>query len=164
MWYLIEHFAANFQATPCSGVPLEILTVTHTFQKNPAFHEPQKAHYHVHQDTPQYCQYRNSLWATQSGDQIAVQERFSAPIQTSPATHPASYNMVGIGSFPGLKRLGCGIHHPPPLSIKVKERAELYLYSPWQYIGWTLPFPLKQHTTDLCLKPDEFTLYPHTPF
>ena len=28
--------------------------------------------------------------------------RFSAPVQTGPGTHPASYTM-GTGSFPGLK-------------------------------------------------------------
>jgi hypothetical protein len=47
--------------------------------------------------------------------------------------------MMGTGQFLGLKWLVCGIHHPPPpTSIKVKERAELYLYSPavpsWQDI------------------------------
>jgi len=33
-------------------------------------------------------------------------------------------------SFPGLKQPGRGIDHPPPSSAKVKERVELYLYSP----------------------------------
>jgi len=33
-------------------------------------------------------------------------------------------------SFPGVKRPGCGTDHPPVLSIEVKERVELYLYSP----------------------------------
>jgi len=27
------------------------------------------------------------------------------------------------------KWLGCGFDHPPPLSVEVKERVELYLYS-----------------------------------
>jgi len=36
---------------------------------------------------------------------------------------------MGTGSFPGVKRLGHGIDHPPPTSAKVKERVELYLYS-----------------------------------
>jgi hypothetical protein len=30
-------------------------------------------------------------------------------------------------SFPGVKRPGCGINHPPPSSTEVKEREELYL-------------------------------------
>jgi len=58
-----------------------------------------------------------------------------------PGAHPASYTM-GTGSFPGVKWPGCGIDHPPPPSIKVKERVELYLYctsGPLQpVIWWTL--------------------------
>ena len=54
---------------------------------------------------------------------------FSAPVQTGPGTHPASYTM-GTGSFPGLKRPGRGLDHPLPSSIGVKERVELYLNSP----------------------------------
>jgi hypothetical protein len=43
--------------------------------------------------------------------------------------HPASYKM-GIGSpFAGLKRPGCGVDHPPPYDVEVKDRVELYLYS-----------------------------------
>ena len=33
-------------------------------------------------------------------------------------------------SFPGVKRERCGVDHPPPSTAEVKERAELYLYSP----------------------------------
>jgi len=50
----------------------------------------------------------------------------SAPIQTGPGAHPASYTM-GTGSFPGVKRPGCGIDHPPPSSAEVKERVQLYI-------------------------------------
>jgi hypothetical protein len=46
------------------------------------------------------------------------------------------------GHSRGIKRLGHGINHPPPSSAKVKERVELYLYSPsgpsWPVVGWTL--------------------------
>jgi hypothetical protein len=42
-------------------------------------------------------------------------------------------------SFPGLKRPGRGIGHPPPSRVGVKERVELYLYSPsgpsWPVLG-----------------------------
>jgi hypothetical protein len=69
--------------------------------------------------------------------------RFSAPVQTGPGACPASCTM-GSGSFPGVKRPGGGVNHPPPSSAKVKERVELYLYSPsrpsWSVLGWTLPF------------------------
>jgi hypothetical protein len=33
-------------------------------------------------------------------------------------------------SFPGVKRPGRGVDHPPPSIAEVKERVELYLYSP----------------------------------
>jgi len=68
------------------------------------------------------------LWAGWSGDQIPVGVRFSAPVQTSPGAHPASYTM-GTGSFLGIKRPGRGIDHPPLSSAEVKESVELYLYS-----------------------------------
>jgi hypothetical protein len=70
--------------------------------------------------------------------------RFSTPIQTGPETHTASYTM-GTSSFPGVKRPGRDIDHPPPYSAGVKERVELYLCSPsgpsWPVIRWTLPLP-----------------------
>ena len=69
-------------------------------------------------------------------------ERFSAPVQTGPGAHPASYT-VGTGSFKGVKRPGCGVDHPSPSSAEVKERVGLYLYSPsscsWRVLRWTLP-------------------------
>jgi len=57
-----------------------------------------------------------------------VGARFSAPIQTGPGVHPASYTR-GTGSFLGVKQPGHGADHPPPSSTEVKERGELYLYS-----------------------------------
>jgi hypothetical protein len=55
--------------------------------------------------------------------------RFSAPFQNGPGAHPASCRM-GNGSFPGVKRSGRDVDHPPPFSAEVKERVELYLYFP----------------------------------
>jgi len=55
--------------------------------------------------------------------------RFSAPVQTGLEAHPASY-IMGTGSFLGVKRPGRGVDHPTPPSAEVKERVELYLYSP----------------------------------
>jgi hypothetical protein len=48
-------------------------------------------------------------------------------------------------SFPGLKWPGRGVDRPPPSSAEVKERVELYLYSPsgpsWSVLWWTFsPF------------------------
>jgi hypothetical protein len=59
-------------------------------------------------------------------------------LKTGPAAHPASYT-VGTGSFPGVKRPGYGVDHPPPSSAEVKESVELYLYFTsgplWPVIG-----------------------------
>ena len=67
--------------------------------------------------------------------------RFSAPVHIGPGTHQATYTMR-TGSFPGLKRPGRGVDHSPPSSADAKERAELYLYSPYgpsgPVLGWTL--------------------------
>jgi hypothetical protein len=50
------------------------------------------------------------------------------------------------GSFPGVKRPGHGVDHPPPSSAEVKERVQLYLYSAswpsWPVLGWPLPLPI----------------------
>jgi hypothetical protein len=56
--------------------------------------------------------------ATRYGMVVA---RFSAPVQTGPGAHPASYT-VGTGSFPGEKRPGRGADQPPPTNAEVKER------------------------------------------
>jgi hypothetical protein len=37
--------------------------------------------------------------------------RFFAPVQTGCRSHPASCT-TGTGSFPGVKRPGCGFDHP----------------------------------------------------
>jgi hypothetical protein len=59
--------------------------------------------------------------------------RFSAPLQTGPGAHPASYTM-GTESLLGLKRPG-----QPPSSAEVKERVQLYLFFPsevsWPVLG-----------------------------
>jgi hypothetical protein len=73
-----------------------------------------------------------------SRDRIPVRARFSAPVQTGPGAYPPSYR-IGTGSFPGVKRPGRNVDHPPPFSAEVKERAELYLYFPsgpsWPVLG-----------------------------
>jgi len=47
--------------------------------------------------------------------------RFSAPVQTGPGAHPASY-IMGTGFFPGVKRPGRGIDYTPPSSAEVEGR------------------------------------------
>ena len=52
--------------------------------------------------------------------------RFSTPFQTGPGAHPASYAM-GTDSFPGVKRLDCGVDYPPASSAEINEKLELYI-------------------------------------
>jgi hypothetical protein len=51
--------------------------------------------------------------------------------QTSnlPACSAASY-AIGTGSWPGVKQPGHDVDHPLPSRVEVKERVDLYLYSP----------------------------------
>ena len=73
-------------------------------------------------------------------DRSKVGSRFSAPVQIGPGAHPASHTM-GSGSFPGVKRPGRGVDHPPTCSAEVKEIVELNPYSPsassWPVQKWT---------------------------
>jgi len=46
--------------------------------------------------------------------------RFSAPAQTVPGAHPASYTM-GTRSLPGVKRPGRGVDHPSHLAPRLKK-------------------------------------------
>ena len=87
----------------------------------------------------QLSRYSDSLWVGRSRDRIPEETRFSAPVQTGPVTHPASYTL-GTGSLPGVKRPGRGVDYP--FSAEVKERVELHLHSlcgpSWSVLGWTL--------------------------
>jgi hypothetical protein len=88
---------------------------------------------------PGLCsRYSKSLQTGRSGDRIPVEARFSAPFQTGPGAHPASYTMV-TGSFPEVKRPGRGVNHLHPPSAEVQERVELYFCSlsvpSWQVIS-----------------------------
>jgi hypothetical protein len=46
--------------------------------------------------------------------------RFSVLVQTGPEAHSASYAM-GAGSFPGAKRIGRGVNHPPHLAPRLRK-------------------------------------------
>ena len=67
-----------------------------------------------------------------------VAARFSAPVQTGSGAHPAP-GTIGTETRPG-RDLG---HHPLS-SSEVKERVELYLYSPsgpsWPVLGRIFPY------------------------
>jgi hypothetical protein len=88
------------------------------------------------------CRYSCSLWAGCSRMESWWGWNF-LHIQTGPGAHPTSHT-VGIGSFLGVKWPGRGAHHPPPFSTEVKERVELYIYSPsgpsWTFTRGTSPF------------------------
>ena len=72
------------------------------------------------------------------GIESRLEAKFSARVPTGPGAHPAFYT-VGTGSFPEAKRPRRGVNHPPTSSAEVKERVELYLYSPygpsWPVLG-----------------------------
>ena len=57
-------------------------------------------------------------------------------------SRPALGPTMDIGSFPGVKRPGRGVDHPPPSSAEVEGRVEQYIYFPsgpsWPVIGRTL--------------------------
>ena len=88
---------------------------------------------------PAIAQSSDSLRDGRSGDRIPVEAIFYVTFQTGPGDHPASCT-VGTVLFPGVKRPG--LWPSTPSSAKVKERVELYLYSPSgpsrTDLGWTL--------------------------
>jgi hypothetical protein len=114
-----------------------------------------------------FIYFSDSPRSGRSGDRIPVGARFSPPVQTGPGAYPASYPM-GTGSFPGVKRQGRGVDHPLPSSAEVKERVELYLYSPygpsWPVLGWTLPLPLLTFFEDFCKRMRSHALLQSTVF
>ena len=89
------------------------------------------------------------------GSNPGVGARFSAPVQTSPGAYRTSYTM-GTGSFWVVKWPGRGVDHPPSSSAEVKERVELYFYSPygpsWPVLGRSLPLPLQTYFADQCVQ------------
>jgi hypothetical protein len=83
--------------------------------------------------------------------------------------HPA-YCTIGTGSVPEKKQPGSGFDHPPPhptqSNAEVKERVELYRYSPsgpsWPFLGQTL-FNDKNYTLrcSYCFLPSSVTSLMH---
>ena len=64
---------------------------------------------------------------------------------------------MGTGSFPVVKRPGCGADHTPPPKCRGHERVGLYLYSPagpqWPVIG--------RNFSGLSGRPNSFYLWRH---
>jgi hypothetical protein len=65
------------------------------------------------------------------GIESRCEARFSAPVQRGPEAHPASYTM-GTESFPGAKRPGRGLDHPPQLAPRLKK---VYSYTSTPPLG-----------------------------
>jgi len=64
--------------------------------------------------------FKYSLRTRRFGDRIPVETRFSAPVQTGPGAHPASYTM-GTEPFPGVKRPKPSVNYPPHLTSRLKK-------------------------------------------
>ena len=84
------------------------------------------------------AQYSDSLRAGRSGDRILVVGQILRTRPDRPWGPPSLlYNRYRV--FPGVKRPGRGVDHPPPSSAEVRERIELYLYYPsgpsWPVLG-----------------------------
>jgi hypothetical protein len=59
---------------------------------------------------------------------------FSAPVQTGPAAHPASYTM-DTKSFPGFKQPGRGFKHPPHIAPRLKKNRAIPLLQIWAFVA-----------------------------
>jgi hypothetical protein len=67
--------------------------------------------------------------AGRSGDRIPVVAKLSTPVRTGPGAHTDSCK-VDTGLFPGVKRSGRGVDHPPPCSPEDTKTVEVYLLFP----------------------------------
>ena len=65
--------------------------------------------------------YSDSLRVGRSGDRIPVGARFSTIVQTELGAQLASCTLGIWVSFPGVKRPGRGLNHPPSYSAEVEE-------------------------------------------
>jgi hypothetical protein len=77
--------------------------------------------------------YSDLLQARLSGNRIPVRTRLSAPVQTPPGAHPASYTTV-IGSLPGLSSRDVALTTHSHLASRLEKE--------WSYAS-TLPLGLR---------------------
>ena len=70
--------------------------------------------------------------------------------------HSSSYAM-GTGYFSSVKRPEHGVDHQTPPSAEVKERVQLYIYSPsgpfWPVLERTLPLLRSIYIVEICSSP-----------
>ena len=77
-----------------------------------------------------FLQYNSTRYGLDvQGIEPRLGARFSAPKQTGPGGQSA-YCTIATGSFPVVKQSVRGVDHPPPSSVEVKERVQLYIYCP----------------------------------
>ena len=79
------------------------------------------------------------------GPGIEFWEGRDFPLPSRPALGPTQNPIQWVPAHSlGVKRPGHSLNHLPPSSAEVKERVELYFYSPsgssWSVIRWTSPF------------------------
>ena len=110
------------------------LTMLRTLSRHCIEHYKLSDVYLIYGEPGYVSRYSDSLQARRSGDRIPVGARFSAPVQTGPGAHPASYTM-GTGSFPGVKRPGRDVDHPPHLAPKSKKEQSSPSGPSWSVIG-----------------------------
>ena len=91
----------------------------------------------------QLGRYSDLLW-----DRIPVETRFSAPVQTGPGANLASYT-IATGSFPGVKRPGRDVDHPPASSaeFKVVELLPLWAFAARSKVNFTFTLMHSCHCT-----------------
>jgi hypothetical protein len=163
--YNSKHFIQNSQFLTAALITWCQVFITQTCNRDRKF----LVTYNIRCGSGYLSRYSDSLRAGRSGDRIPVEARFSAPAQTGPGAHPASCTM-GTGSFPGVKRPGRGIDHPPPSSAEVKERVELYFYSPsgpsrpLYRVNFTLTFTHKIREEFLPIIPCVLLLFSYIPW
>jgi hypothetical protein len=89
--------------------------------------------------------YSDSLLVDVPGSNPGWSENFRT-LPYRPCVPPSLLYSEYRVSFPGLKRPGRGVYHPHKSSAEVKERVQLYLYSPsgpsCPILGWTPRLPL----------------------
>jgi hypothetical protein len=108
----------------------------------------------THWTTSVLLSVRITHWTTSVVLSVTVTHWTTSVVLSVTVTHwTIVYNGYRL-TFTGVKQPGRGVDHPTPSSAKVKERVQLYLYSPsgpsWPVLGRTLPLPLpflQSHTT-----------------